>query len=487
MTRRHQTAPFCRIAGHRFSLRLVWALAGLAMTAGTARELAAETKTADQGRPPNIVIIVADDQGYADLGVQGCKDIPTPHIDSLAANGVRFTNGYVSCPVCSPTRAGLQTGRYQQRFGHELNPGPPQSAEPDFGLPLTEITLADRLKAAGYITGIVGKWHLGYNPPFHPLKRGYDEFFGFLAGSHDYFAEGDRGPIMRGTEPLAEKEYLTDAFGREAAAFIERHKQKPFMLMLTFNAIHTPMQYPQKYLDRFKSIDDPLRQKTAAMLNAMDDNVGRVLKTLRECGIEKDTLIFYISDNGGPTPTNGSRNTPLRGTKGQVWEGGIRVPFLVQWKGRIPSGKVYEKPVISLDIHPTCLAASGGKFDIPKDKALDGVNLLPYVNGENKGNPHEVLFWRYGSHAAIRKGDYKLVRTAQGEGLYDLAADIAEENDLKDRKPEVVRALRDTYDKWSSQMIAPAWGRPGTQGGIQPRQEGPARAAGKKKTQKQAE
>ncbi len=448
-------------------------LPAVAMMLWTTLGPAAPTIAAENKDRPNFVIIVADDLGYADLGVQGCKDIPTPNIDSMAAAGVRFTNGYVSCPVCSPTRAGLQTGRYQQRFGHELNPGPPLSAEPNFGLPLSEVTLADRLKSAGYATGIVGKWHLGYQPKMHPLERGYDEFFGFLAGSHDYLECDDekKGPILRGKTVVEEKEYLTEALARESAAFIERHKAGPFMLMLTFNAIHTPMQATDKYLERFEAIKDPLRKKTAAMLSAMDDAVGVVLKKLRDAELEEKTLIFFVSDNGGPTKANGSRNTPLRGFKSQVWEGGIRVPFLAQWKGRILAGKVYDKPVSALDIHPTCLAASGGKFEIPSDKALDGVDLLPFLIGTKPGMPHDALFWRYGTHSAVRKGDYKLVRINKEEGLYDLAADLSEAKNLIDEQPDIARELRELYKRWDAELIPPAWGRPGVVGKTQPGQD----------------
>ncbi len=409
---------------------------------------------------PNIVIIVSDDHGYAEIGSQGCKDVPTPNIDSLATSGVRFSNGYVSCPVCSPTRAGLQTGRYQQRFGHELNPGPPKSAEPNFGLPLSEVTLADRLKSAGYATGLVGKWHLGYRPELHPLKRGYDEFFGFLAGQHDYLEwdDKDRGPLLRGTSVVEEKEYLTDALAREAVAFIDRHKSQPFMLMLTFNAVHSPLEAIDKYRARFSSITDKKHATFAAMLSAMDDAVGQVLAKLRRSGLEENTLVFFVSDNGGPTPQTTSSNLPLRGYKGDVWEGGIRVPFLVQWKGHIPAGKVYDQPVIALDIHPTCLAASGGMFEIPEKKALDGVDLLPYLTGKESGSPHRELFWRYGRKSAVRQGNYKLVQINDETHLFDLSADIGEQKDLASDKPELVKELKAVYAGWNRQLIPPAWG-----------------------------
>jgi arylsulfatase A-like enzyme len=409
-------------------------------------------------RKPNILLIVADDLGYAELGCQGGQDILTPNIDSLAKNGVRCTSGYVSCPVCSPTRAGLMTGRYQQRFGHELNPGAPALASTEFGLPLSEVTLADRLKAGGYVTGMVGKWHLGLKPKFHPLQRGFDEYFGFLHGSHSYVdAKGDQqNPIWRGTNRVDEPEYLTDAFTREALAFVERHKKETFFLYLTYNAVHSPMQVPDKYKNRFPSIKDERRRTFAGMLSALDDGVGDVLKKIRDADLEENTLIFFISDNGGPTPNTTSGNGPLRGYKAQVWEGGIRVPFIVQWKGHLPSGKVYDQPVISLDIHPTALAAGGIKP--PVDAKLDGLDLMPYLAGNKTGAPHDALFWRFGAQSAVRKGNFKLVKLNQSAPqLFDLAADIGEKNDLASQKADVAKSLETTLKQWDSQLAKPLW------------------------------
>lgn len=416
---------------------------------------------AAQSRRPNILLIVADDLGYAGVGCYGCEDIPTPHIDSLARHGIRFTNGYVSCPVCSPTRAGLMTGRYQQRFGHEFNPGPPATAASDFGLPLTEVTLADVLKRAGYATGMVGKWHLGLAPQFHPMKRGFDEYFGFLHGAHSYVdAQADsRNPILRGTTPVDEKEYLTDAFTREAVAFIERHRREPFFLYLTYNAVHTPMHATEKYLQRFQHLADPKRRTHAAMLSAMDDGIGAVLAKLRETKLEENTLIFFLSDNGGPTPTNTSSNHPLRGTKGQVYEGGIRVPFIVQWKGHLPAGKTYDSPVIALDILPTVASVVGAK--LPTGRRVDGVDLMPYLTGKKAGAPHQVLFWRFGERRAVRQGNWKLVRIGENAAeLYDLATDVGEIKNLATEKPEVVQRLSRLLEEWEKGLMAPRW-RPG--------------------------
>ncbi len=412
-------------------------------------------------RKPNILVILADDLGYAGLGVQGCPDIPTPNIDSIARAGVRFTNGYVSCPLCSPTRAGLQTGRYQQRFGHERNPGPAQVAAADFGLPRTEVTLAERLKPLGYATGMVGKWHLGYNPGSQPLDRGYDEFFGFLGGANEYLIgtnQRQAGTILRGRESVPEREYLTDAFGREACAFIDRHHAAPFLLYLPFNAVHAPLQAADKYLQRFGQIADPNRRTHAAMLAAMDDNVGRVLGKLREHGLEEQTLVFFLSDNGGPTPKTTSSNLPLRGYKGEMWEGGIRIPFMLQWKGKLDGGKVCDWPAISLDILPTAVAAAGG--EVAAQWQLDGADLLPYLTGSKAGTPHETLYWRMGDKHAIRQGDWKVVvETGEpGPHLHNLAQDISETADLAAQMPAKLAELTGAWEAWSGRMMAPRWG-----------------------------
>ncbi len=441
--------------------------------------LAAPRADAGSLRRPNILIILADDLGYADVGFQGCRDIPTPHIDSLAKNGIRCTNGYVSGPYCSPTRAGLMTGRYQTRFGHEFNPG----NGPQAGLPLSETTIADRLKAAGYVTGWVGKWHLGSAAKFHPHRRGFDETFGFLGGAHAYFP-GRGAPIYRGSEVVGEKKYLTDAFAREAVAFIDRHRSQPFFLYLAFNAVHTPMQATDDRLQKFPAIADKTRRTYDAMTLAMDEAVGRVLDKLRSAGLEEETLIFFFSDNGGPTmqgtTINGSRNTPLRGSKRTTLEGGIRVPFAVQWKGKLPAGKVYERPLIQLDILPTALAAAGA--EVKPEWQLDGVNLLPYLTGKNQAAPHETLYWRLGEQMAIRHGDWKLVRydSAVDSGaksignksvvtplrLYNLAQDIGEKNDRSTQEPAKLKELEALWQRWSAQQARPLWG-PGSKGSAQ--------------------
>jgi len=422
-------------------------------------------------RKPNVLVVVADDMGYADAGFQGCQDIPTPHLDALAKSGVRCTSGYVSGPYCSPTRAGLLTGRYQTRFGHEFNPG----AGPDIGLPLTEVTLADRLKAAGYATGWVGKWHLGSAEKYRPHRRGFDDTFGFLGGAHAYFPGKAKADVFRGNSPADEKEYLTDAFGREAVAFIDKHKAKPWFLYLAFNAVHTPMHATDDRLKRFAHIKDTTRRTLAAMTVAMDEAVGKVFDKLRAEKLDEDTLVFFFSDNGGPTmpgtTINGSVNAPLRGSKRTTLEGGIRVPFVVRWKGKLPEGKTYDPPVIQLDLHPTALAAAG--VAVKPEWKLDGVNLLPYLAGEKTGPPHDVLFWRFGPQMAVRSGDWKLVRydvgadggkskganpQVTGPRLYNLKDDVGERADLSAKMPDKAKELQAVWDRWNAEQAPPLWG-----------------------------
>lgn len=413
---------------------------------------------------PNILFIVGDDMGYADVGFHGCREIPTPNLDVLAASGVRFTSGYVSGPYCSPTRAALLTGRHQSRFGHEFNPAGGQ------GMPLTETTLADRLKAAGYVTGLVGKWHLGAAPPMRPTRRGFDEFFGFLGGAHSYTnATG----ILRGDEQVKELDYTTDAFGREAIAFIERHRAKPWFLYLAFNAVHTPMDATEDRLAKFSRVEEKKRRTYDAMMLAMDEAIGRVRQKLVEAGLEKNTLVLFISDNGGPTmpgtTVNASRNDPFRGSKRTTLEGGVRVPFLLSWPGRVKPG-VYNQPVIQIDAHATALAVAG--VDPKPEWKLDGVNLLPFLSGEKAGAPHDALFWRFGEQMAIRAGDFKLVRydknadTLTGKSnqgvtaarLYNLASDPGETKDLAATMPDKVKALQAKWDAWNAGNVKPLWG-----------------------------
>ena len=435
--------------------------------------LSAGAPAAAQPVGPNIVIIVADDMGYGDIGVHGGKDIPTPAIDSIASNGIRFTDAYVSGPYCSPTRAGLLTGRYQQRFGHEFNLAP--AGPRGRGLPLTETTMAARLKASGYRTAVFGKWHLGFEERFHPMERGFDEFFGFLGGGHTYLQAGPPGSLLDGRTPVEKAAYLTDAIADRSVDFIRRQRAQPFFLYVAFNAVHVPMQATDKYLQRFEHLPNGQRRTYAAMLSAMDDGIGRILAELRSQKLDERTLVFFFSDNGGPTIVggiNGSTNTPLRGSKRQTFEGGIRVPFIMQWPGRIPRGRTETHPIIQLDVLPTVLAAAG----IPAQPQwrLDGVNLLPLAAGEVSAPPHEALYWRLGGMMAIRKGDWKLMKMSDEAfladpsvlepltepALYNLKDDIGETKNLAASHPEKVRELTALWQQWNKDLARPLWPPP---------------------------
>ena len=430
--------------------------------AGASAARAAEPANAP--RKPNVIVILADDLGYADVGAQRVSaDVKTPHLDSIAANGVRFTSAYVTAPVCAPSRAGLLSGRYQQRFGFEMNPGGENF--PNYGLPLTETTIAQSMKNAGYRTGMIGKWHLGNQKPRTPLDRGFDEYYGFWGGKHSYTEQTPGFNAVRdGDEKAAKVQYLTDEFGREAAAFVERNHEKPFFLYVAFNAVHGPMQAPPRYVERFAGVADRKRRLMLAMLASMDDAIGRVLAKVREHGLEEQTLIFFTSDNGGPTDGNASSNAPFSGYKNQLFEGGIRVPLFAQWKGRIPAGRVIDHAVTALDITATAAAVArpGGSASAPAtagaaDRALDGVNLMPWLEGKREDAVHETLYWRYSNQWAIRQGDWKLMGVGDYAKLFNLAEDPGEKRDRSADHPDVRRRLLAAYAAWNETLAAPLW------------------------------
>jgi arylsulfatase A-like enzyme len=427
---------------------------------------------------PNIVLIFADDLGYCDSGLYGCDAIPMPNVKRIADEGVLFTDGYVTSPVCSPSRAGLITGRYQQRFGHEFLP-----SDDIYGLPVDETTLADAMRSAGYVTGIVGKWHLGVREEFNPLNRGFDEFFGVIDWGSDYAnptREDVRSsrpgrkaekapkptpespwkiredyPVMRGTDPVNEDQYLTDVLTREAVAFIEKHKSQSFFLYVPYTAVHQPLQVTQKYYDRFPNIEDESARIYAAMASSLDDGVGAILDALEETGLEENTLVIFASDNGAGVAEYCS-NAPLRMGKHTLFEGGVRVPFCMKWPGQIPEGTTYKHPVSTLDIFPTAMAAAGGG-EHATDKPGDGVDLMPYLKEATRDRPHDVLFWRGGSNWAVRAGNWKLIHAGDRDWLYDLSEDIGEQSDLAAERPELVKKLRNAHERWNSEMIDPLW------------------------------
>lgn len=408
----------------------------------------------DATRPPNIVLILADDMGYADPGYLG-SDLPTPNIDHLAAESVRATQAYVTCPVCAPSRGGLLTGCYQQRFGLLDNPRNSWKTNPNYGVPPSVPVIAEHLKPAGYATGAVGKWHIGYSEGRRPTERGFDEYFGFLGGDHIYFPPPGKekaAPILRGLEPVDEPEYLTTAFGREANDFIDRHKDGPFFLYFAPNAVHIPLQAPNDYLARFSAIKDGRRRLHAAMLAALDDVVGGILDRLRQYQLEENTLVIFLSDNGGPTQTNTASNLPFRGGKDTMFEGGTRTPLTLRWPGKLNAGGVFDRPCSSLDFLPTILDAAGVQ-SLP-GSVLDGVSLLPYLTGAAADAPHEQLFWGRKSDWAVRSGDWKLMK-ARGRKktmLFDLAADPAEATDLGPKNRTKAKELQDLYNNWLRQL-----------------------------------
>ena len=411
-----------------------------------------------EGAKPNIVVIVADDLGYADVLFNPAhpKEVTTPHLDALAKESVICRQGYVSGHVCSPTRAGLMTGRYQQRLG--LYTG----GEAGSGLPMSEKIFPQHFKPAGYATAQFGKWHLGPDAAWSPALRGFDEVFGFLGrGAHDYFKLNDpNDPIYRGTTPVQETGYLTDRLGEEAAAFITRKKSQPFLVYLAFNAVHAPLQAPADEIAKF-STGNKDRDTLLAMGKRMDDAIGKVVATLKAEGVWENTLLFFISDNGGPLAQS-AVNTPLRGGKHQDYEGGIRVPFLVCWPGKLKPGES-QAVVSALDILPTALAAANvAATSVASDSAkaeatFDGKNILPILRGETQPEPRN-LFWSSGSEEgwwAVRSGDWKLVGEKGRTGLFALSKDVSEKNDLASRMPEKVAELTKLHDAWLAEMATP--------------------------------
>jgi len=431
------------------------------------------------GRRPNVVLISVDDLGYGDTSCYGRSGATTPNLQALANQGVRFTAGYVAAPLCSPSRAGLLTGRYPQRFGFEFNAGPaPRCEREALGLPTSEHTLADLLKSAGYHTGAVGKWHLGSRPAYLPTQRCFDEFFGFLhdqsiyldpsdaAGLHTATTEAQRWfprsrgryqAIYRGDSPVREGQYLTEAFTREAVDFIHRRaSDEPFFLYLSYNAPHAPLQVTDKYYQRFPQVADRRRRIYQAMVNAVDEGIGQVLRTLDRRGVADDTLVIFLSDNGCATTTRACRNDPFNGGKLFPFEGGVRVPMLMRLPGRLGAGSSFHRPVSSLDILPTVASLAGVKP--PPGRPLDGVDLMPHITGKASGKPHDALFFRVGDNAAVRRGRHKLINLNNRRGLvFDLMDDPGERRDLAASRPDIVKRLMDDIAAWETEMAPPRW------------------------------
>ncbi|MCP5537362.1 MAG: sulfatase-like hydrolase/transferase [Akkermansiaceae bacterium] len=444
------------------------------------------------GEKPNILLIVADDMGYGDLSCYGSKQIKTPNLDKLAENGIRCTDGYVTNCVCAPSRAGLLTGRYGSRFGFEHNLGQPDYLKPEFaGIPLDEPLVSDRMKALGYRTGMIGKWHLGESVEgHHPNARGFEFFFGMLGGHHDYWPTPDKNQLLFNRDKVTEirTPYLTDWFTLEAIDFINnrgkaatRKTDAPWFLYLSYNTPHAPMQAKKEDLEKYAHIHNKTRRIYCAMQDCMDRNIGKVIDTLKTNKQLENTLIVFISDNGGSVEVSHAVNAPLTGTKGTYYEGGIRVPTIFHWPAKLKPG-VYQQPLISLDFMATFVAAAGGTPPAPgkriprspqKGRAnkattiYDSVDLTPFLTGEKTDAPHAFLAWRTAlRQSAIRMGDWKLLQAAcMPTALYNLAEDIGETKNVAAEHPDIVRRLLDKQMQWEASfervpmfMSAPMWG-----------------------------
>lgn len=465
---------------------------------------------------PNIVVILADDLGLMDVSRYGGKNVMTKNIDAIGANGVTFKDAYISSPICAPSRAGLITGRYQQRFGFEiniherypnnrleyfvyaniLNTGdwkvaphddwavPTFEAMQQQGLPPTEFTLAEILKTKGYQTAAIGKWHMGYNETAIPINRGFDYHYGFYEAFSLYAPEDKEGiinqklsdfsdphiwgkgrtgncAIRKNDQVVEEDAYLTTKIATETNEWIKAHKDEPFFVYVPFSAPHTPFQATKEYYDQYAHIASPEKRIYYAMIHALDDAVGMITKQLEELDLDENTLVIFLSDNGGATYTGAADNSPLKGGKFTNFEGGINVPFMMQWKGKIPEGMQYDKPISALDIFATSTALAQVK--LPEDREFDGVNLMPYLldSAYQNKTPHEALFWRSEYHKAIRKGDWKLIQDdlAQRTVLYNLAKDKRELKNVAAENPAVVKFLQTDFQAWEKKLIPSNWPR----------------------------
>lgn len=413
-----------------------------------------KTHTTKNSKKPNIIAIIIDDAGYADFGFMGSKDLETPHIDALAKSGVIFTDAHVSATVCAPSRAGLITGRYQQKMGFEANHTGDQNSG-DLGLSDDATTIASVFKANDYQTVAIGKWHLGATETDHPNNRGFIDFYGFLAGGRSYF------PLKNPTKELMLQHnnkrvifdgYLTDVLGDYSVKYIEKHKDKPFFMYLSYNAVHTPMHAKKVHLNKYKNHP---RKELAAMTWSLDENVGKLIEKLKELQIYDNTLIYFLSDNGGAN-NNDSSNGVLKGWKGNKFEGGHRVPFVMSWPAQLKENQTFNGMSSSLDIFTTSLAAAN--IETADKLALDGVDLMPYLKGIKNGNPHTELYWRKLEETAMRYNNFKLIQLeGYGKVLYDLSTDLSETKDLSKNESQKTELLSNKLSNWESQLLPPFW------------------------------
>ena len=437
----------------------------------------------DPAPKPNVIVIMADDLGYNDLGCYGGQDIPTPHIDSLAAEGLRFTSGYVTWPMCGPSRAGFLTGLHQSTFGYYKNVSQP--LDPAQGLPQLE-TIASLMKSQGYATGGVGKWHMGTTDAQRPESMGFDDWFGFYGGGLMYFPldhpnYGGRFtplkrpasgrdiqhtlPLVHNAQPVEWDQYLTRELTDAGVRFVKKNRDQPFFLFMSYNAPHLDLEAPEASIAKFPpesmsqipGVQPQARSVYGAMVHEMDNGVGQLLATLDELSLTERTVVWFLSDNGGLERT--SDNRPLRGGKKHPTEGGLRVPMIVKWPGKVTPGSVSDAPVISLDITATSVAISGGD---PVAAALHGKDLRDYLVGDTREVPNEVLYWNLGNSekataGAMREGDYKLILGKGKPQLYNLSQDISETQDLASLEPERVQSMRVRWEAWNRGSRPPLW------------------------------
>ncbi len=462
-------------------------------------------------KQPNIIILLADDLGKHEVSLYGHSPVQTPNIDAIAANGCTFTEGYASAAICAPSRAALLTGKYQQRFGFEFQPHkkyprsfivrgfykmfmrkddswaiergqdlPSRREVRHEGLPMEEKTIAEFFKRNGYATGMIGKWHLGYHAPSLPNNRGFDYFYGFTEAFSLYAPENSTDVVNAQTSEFTDrhmwnqgrkkhsaikqndkvvhpKDYLTFRFADEATKFIEKNKENPFLLYVPFSAPHNPFQAPKSHFDKFAHVEDHTKRVYYGMISALDEAVGTITEKVRELGLEENTIIIFISDNGSATYLKAGSNAPLRGGKFMLFEGGINIPFVMQWKGKIAPKTVITHPVCLTDVFPTAAAAAG--LELPNHEQFDGVNLIPFITKPSDAKPHEALYWRSGYNRAVRKGDWKMIVDERNFliHLFHLGNDKFEMNNIRETYPDIVSSLMEEMNKWDESLVKPHW------------------------------
>jgi arylsulfatase A-like enzyme len=464
-------------------------------------------------RSPNILLIVVDDLGKSEVSCYGSTTVKTPHIDQFAKEGIQFTDCYVTAPVSAPSRASLLTGRYNERYGFETQPMenypsnlpnywlgkymvgkgefvldekprfPPEWQIQKQGLLPTEINLAEFLKMRNYSTACIGKWHLGFSKDHIPNKRGFDYQYGFY-GAFSLYSEKRKDPdmvnfiqdsfsakhqwktgrketsaIRRNDKIIKEKRYLTDAIKEEAISYMAIHKNEPFFLYVAFNAVHVPFQAPRDYYEMYDSVSDKNKRVYYAMVSALDDAIGEMMEKLKSLGLENNTIIYLVSDNGGAAYTKATDNKPYKGGKLTMFEGGVNVPFMMKWKGKLPEGMIYENPVSSMDIFMTSIKLA--ECELPDDRVYDGTDLMPFLKSGKTGAPHESFYWKADQIHAMRKGDWKYLQSIRDGWieLYNLREDRYEHIDLHNVRPEELKKLQEIFDRWNKEQLPPLWPR----------------------------